>query len=116
MQDAKAKGAVPILCSPVPRNTWVEGKIKRGFDGYAAWAADAAHVSGARFLDLNTRSADRFDALGRETAASYFNDNQHTTKAGAQLNAQSVVEGLKGLEDCPLAKFLTPTAPRKPRD
>ena len=106
VQETKAKGATPIVCSPVPRNTWIDGKIKRGFDGYAAWAADASRQSGAQFIDLNALAANRYDALGREKAASYFNDTQHTTKAGAQLNAAALVEGLKLLEDCPLANFL----------
>jgi lysophospholipase L1-like esterase len=106
VQDAKAKGAAVIICSPVPRNTWIEGKIKRGFDGYAPWAADVARMSGARFIDLNTISANHLDALGREGAAPYFNDTQHTTKAGARLNAASVIEGIQGLKDCPLADFL----------
>jgi lysophospholipase L1-like esterase len=109
--EAKAKGATPIVCSPVPRNTWIEGKIKRGFDGYAAWAADAARMAGARYIDLNTIAANHYDALGREKAAPYFNDTQHTTKAGARLNAESVVEGLKALKDCALADFLVPAIP-----
>ena len=104
--DAKAKGAIPIICSPVPRNTWSDGKIKRGFDGYAQWAAEAAKTGGAHFINLNTIAADRFDALGEQKAAQYFADHQHTTKAGARLNAESVVEGLKQLKDCPLVKDL----------
>ncbi len=111
VKDAKAKGATVILCSPVPRNTWVDGKIKRGFDGYAEWAADAAKASGALFIDLNSLAANRYDALGEERGAKYFSDNQHTTKAGARLNAESVVEGLKQLKDCPLAGCLGPAAP-----
>ena len=110
-QDIQSKGATAIICSPVPRNTWIAGRIKRGFDGYALWAADAARMSGAQFLDLNTLAANRYDALGAERAASYFNDTQHTTKAGAQLNAESVVEGLKRLKDCPLAGFLVGGTP-----
>jgi lysophospholipase L1-like esterase len=108
VKDAKDRGATVILCSPVPRNTWVDGKIKRGFDGYAQWAADAAKSSGAFFIDLNTLSAGRFDALGREQAAKYFVDYQHTTKAGAKLNAQSFMAGLKKLKHCPLAGDLVP--------
>src|SRR6187431_919719 len=27
INDAKAKGAIPIICSPIPRNDWKEGKI-----------------------------------------------------------------------------------------
>ena len=106
--DAKAKGAIPIICSPVPRNTWSDGKIKRGFDGYAQWAADAAKTTGAFFIDLNTIVANRYGALGEEKAASCFADHQHTTKAGARLNAESVVEGIRQL-DCPLVKHLAPS-------
>ena len=98
VKDVQAKGATAIICSPVPRNQWADGKIKRGFDGYAQWAADAAKASGALFIDLNTLSANRFDALGEPAARSYFNDNQHTTKPGAKLNAQAVVEGIRQLK------------------
>jgi lysophospholipase L1-like esterase len=107
--DAQAKGATVIICSPVPRNTWVDGKMKRGFDGYSKWAADASKASGAKFIDLNALAADRFDALGQQTAAAYFADSQHTTKAGARLNAEAVVEGLKQLTDCKLADDLKPS-------
>lgn len=103
VKDAKAKGATAIICSSAPRNTWVDGKIKRGLDGYAQWAAEAAKASGAPFIDLNTLAADRYDALGQKPADKYFFDYQHTTKAGARLNAEAVVEGLKQLKDCPLA-------------
>jgi rhamnogalacturonan acetylesterase len=109
--EAKARGTVVIICSPVPRNTWVDGKIKRGFDGYAQWAADAARASGALFIDLNTIAADRYDALGQEKVAAYFNDYQHTKKAGARLNAESVVEGLNKLMDCPLRNYLASAPP-----
>ncbi len=108
--DAKSKGATVIVCSPAPRNTWADGKIKRGFDGYAQWAADAAKASGAFFLDLNTLAANRYDTLGQEKAATYFNDFQHTKKIGAHLNAQCVIDGLKQLKDCPLVKFYAPNS------
>jgi rhamnogalacturonan acetylesterase len=111
VKDAQAKGATVILCSPVPRNTWVDGKIKRGFNGYAQWAAEAARAGGAFFIDLNRLAADQYDALGREQTAQCFADNQHTTRAGAKINAQSVVEGLKQLKDCPLVNDLAPVAP-----
>lgn len=107
VKDAKAKGATIILCSPVPRNQWADGKIKRGFDGYARWAAQAAKASGALFIDLNTLAADRYDAMGQEKTATYFNDVQHTKKIGARVNAECVVEGLRRLGDeCPLITFV----------
>ncbi len=111
VNDAKAKGVTLIVCSPVPRNQWVDGKVKRGFDGYAQWAADAAKASGAPFLDLNTITANKYDALGQDVTYDYFADTQHPTKAGAILNAHSVIEGLRQLKDMPLAQDLLPDAP-----
>ena len=49
-------------------------------------------------------------SLARKAAA-YFADNQHTTKAGARLNAEVVAEGLKQLKDCKLADDLTRPSP-----
>lgn len=105
VKDAKSKGATVIICSPPPRNKWVEGKIMRGLDGYAGWAQEAAKQSGALFIDLNTISADKYDALGEEATRPLFNDFQHSRKAGAHLNAESVVAGIKQL-NVPLAKDL----------
>lgn len=105
-KDAKEKGATLIILSPVPRNQWADGKIKRGFDGYVDWAAQAAKDGGTLYIDLNAIAADRYDALGQEAAAKMFNDTQHTTKAGAKINAESVVAGIRQLKDCPLADDL----------
>ena len=106
--DAKAKGVTLIICSPAPRNQWADGKIKRGFDGYAQWAAESAKAAGAPFIDLNTIACERYDALGQEKTRPYFNDPQHTTKLGARLNAECVVAGIKRLKDSPLAGYLAP--------
>ncbi len=104
VKDGKAKGATVILCSPVPRDIWVDGKIKRGFEGYAQWAAESAQASGALFIDLNSICANRFDTMGESQKAKIYVDGyQHTTKAGARLNAESVVEGIRQLKECPLA-------------
>ena len=109
VKDVKSKGATAIICSPPPRNTWVDGKIVRGLDGYAGWAQEAAKQSGALFIDLNIISADKYDALGQDAARPLFNDNQHSRKAGAKLNAESVATGIKQLK-IPLAKDLVATA------
>jgi rhamnogalacturonan acetylesterase len=116
VKDVKSKGATIIICSPAPRNTWTDGKIKRGFDGYAEWAATAAKQSGALFIDLNTLAANRYDALGQEGSRSYFNDQQHTTKFGARVNAECVAEGLRALHQSKLinALIVPPTAAKPP--
>ena len=104
--DVKARGATLILCSPVPRNQWADGKMKRGFDGYAQWAADAAKATGVAFIDLNALVCDRYDALGQEKTRPFYADNQHTTKAGARVNAECVVAGIRALKGTPLAQYL----------
>jgi rhamnogalacturonan acetylesterase len=110
VRDAKTKGVSVIILSPPPRNTWIDGKVLRGMDGYAGWAAEAAKQTGTPFIDLNTLTADKYDALGQEATRPYFNDNQHNRKAGGYLNAESVATGIRGLKDCPIAKDLLPTA------
>src|SRR5260370_9938381 len=62
--DAKAKGATPMVCSPVPRKIWKEGKIVRSAD-YAKWAAEVAQEQAVPFLDLNEIIARRIDNLAR---------------------------------------------------
>lgn len=104
IKDAKSKGATVIICSPIPRNTWENGKIKRGFGGYAKWAEEAAKAGGALFLDLNTLAANRYDAMGEQKTATYFADRQHTTKAGARLNAEAAAEGMAQFKNCELSK------------
>jgi hypothetical protein len=43
-------------------------------------------------------------------------DHTHTNQAGARLNAMMVVEGIKGLKDCPLRDFLSATAPAEAKE
>jgi lysophospholipase L1-like esterase len=115
--DVKAKGATPIVCSLIPRNDWSEGKVKRGTGSYATWAKEAAKQGDAWFIDLNGLIADRYDKLGEESVKPFFpKEHTHTGWDGAVLNAQCVVEGIKGLADCPLRNYLvTPSAaPRIP--
>src|SRR5262249_54144121 len=41
--DVRAKGAIPIICTLVPRNQWQDGKVVRGQDDtFVLWAQEAA--------------------------------------------------------------------------
>jgi lysophospholipase L1-like esterase len=114
--DTKAKGATPIVLSPVPRNTWKDGKANRNDQDYGKWAAEAAKQGGAFFIDLNKIIADKYEAKGEATVrAAYFNttDHTHTIEAGARVNAASVIQGLKEQKNISLNKFLSPVARRK---
>lgn len=106
--DTKAKGAMPIVLSQIPRNIWTDGKVERVASTYGGWAADVAKSTGAFFIDLNDLVAIQYEALGQEKVKSlyFLEDHTHTTPAGARLNAASIVEGLRALKNCPLTAYL----------
>ncbi|WP_460920750.1 rhamnogalacturonan acetylesterase [Pontibacter brevis] len=107
--EVKAKGATPIVLSPVPRNTWNNGKPNRNDQDYGKWAAEAAKQGDAVFIDLNKIIADRYEQEGEEKVRStYFNttDHTHTIEAGAIVNAASVVEGIRQNRKLELNKYL----------
>ncbi|MGA2798374.1 MAG: glycoside hydrolase family 2 TIM barrel-domain containing protein, partial [Thermoguttaceae bacterium] len=108
--DAKAHGATPIVLSQIPRNMWTDGKVNRVSNDYGKWAAEAAKQGGAFFIDLNEIVAKHYDLEGPEkVSAEFFTsmDHTHTSAAGARLNAQCVIEGLKQLNECPLLNYLS---------
>jgi len=110
-RDAKAKGAHPIICSLVPRNDWKDGKVLRGSNSYAKWAREAAEAEKVPFIDLNELAARRYEQLGEAKVKTFFPDEHtHTNAAGADVNAQCVVEGIRALADHPLNRYLAARA------
>ncbi|WP_326984004.1 rhamnogalacturonan acetylesterase [Chryseobacterium sp. MYb264] len=104
--EAKSKGAVPIIVSPVPRNNFTkEGKIEN--DKYGVWAKEVAKQTGAYFLDLNDMVITEYQKMGAEKVKAFFpKDHTHTNEAGAKLNAELVVKGIKDLKKCDLKKYI----------
>jgi lysophospholipase L1-like esterase len=113
VEDSRQKGAIPIICSLVPRKIWKDGKIARNTETHAGWAEQVAKAEQVPFVDLNEIIATRYDASGPDKVNALFADEHtHTTGAGAELNAECVVTGLKSLPDNPLAPYLLPQKPR----
>jgi len=109
ISDAKLKGAIPIVLSPVPRNIWKDGEVVRASADYGKWAEESAKSENAVFIDLNEIIAEHYEKDGQEKVAStYFTiiDHTHTTAAGARLNAASVIEGLKKIKKVQLRKYI----------
>ena len=107
--DAKAKGAHPIILSLVPRNDWKDGKVLRGSNSYAKWAKESAEAAKVPFIDLNELAARRYEELGEAKVKEFFpHEHTHTNAAGADVNAQCVVAGIRSLKDHPLAQYLAP--------
>lgn len=107
IREAKAKGAIPIVCSPIPRNQWKEGKVVRSPDSYSGWAEQVAKEEGAHFINLNDTVATKYEEMGPDVVKAFFPvDHTHTNKEGAELNAQIIVAALKDLKVKDLAKYM----------
>lgn len=108
INDTKAKGAIPIVCSLVARNVWKNGKVVRASDSYAAWASMITKSENAIYIDLNDLVASRYEALGAEEVKTklFLEDHTHTTKEGAKINAEIVADALKQQKKLALKKYL----------
>ena len=108
--DARAKGMTPVLCTPIPhcpKEQVKAGDVEKNI--YVGFATEVAANEKVLFIDLNRITMGHYAGMTpEEIKAKYFTelDNTHTSPAGAELNAMSVVEGLHALTNCPLAGFL----------
>ena len=126
IDDVREKGATPILVSLTPRNEWPDGRIERRDGSYGKWYREVVAETGVEFVDLHNISADFLDKkfavkqlpqdkekakakvaeLKEKAGAKYFKkDHTHTSKLGAQMNAQSFAKGLRQ-NNSELAKYL----------
>ena len=107
--DTRAKGATPIVCSLIPRNLrGPDGKILRHSNTQAGWARQVATTEQAAFIDLNELVARLYDAMDPDTVDTLFSGSPHTSWAGAVLNAETVIAGLKALTPDPAAPYYLP--------
>ncbi len=104
--ETRAKGATPIVCSLIPRNSRdPSGKIARSAKTQAGWAKDVAAAEGAGFIDLNELVARKYDAMDKSAVDLLFSGSPHTSWTGAVVNAETVISGLKALKTDPVAAY-----------
>ena len=112
VEEARAHGMTPVICSPIPHCPQAEvhdGDVEKS--DYVKFSKAVAENEKALFIDLNRITISHYAGLPpKEIKEKYFTsaDNTHTSPAGATLNAQSVIEGIRSLTNCPLASFLLP--------
>jgi rhamnogalacturonan acetylesterase len=107
IRDAKDRGAIPIVCSPIPRNEWKDGKVIRSKESYSGWAEQIAKEEGAFFIDINDLISTKYEQLGADAVKPFFpGDHTHTDINGAKLNAQIVMEQLKKINPGKLKKYM----------
>src|SRR4051812_1061421 len=110
--DARAKHMTIILCSPIPHCPKEEvhaGDVEKS--DYVKFSEAVVESEKVPFIHLNRITMSHYAGLTpAEIKEKYFTaaDNTHTSPAGAELNAHSVIEGLRQLKACPLGDFLLP--------
>lgn len=107
VKDTQSKGAVPIICSPVPRNIFRDGQVLRSNNDYGKWAKEVALQQGVAFIDLNNMVADVYQQIGPDSVKTFFpGDHTHPNAQGSGLNAMMVVKGLRELKALNVKKLL----------
>ena len=105
IDDAREKGATPVLVSLTTRNEWPNGKVERRNDSYGRWYREVVEATGVDFVDAHNLIADYLDKhyKNKEQAAEYFKqDHTHTSLKGARTNARIIAKALAAL---PSGKF-----------
>jgi lysophospholipase L1-like esterase len=104
--DTKERGALPIVFSQIPRNEWPGGKVERVAETYGKWSKEVAIQADAFFVDLNELVAKKYEGMGQAKVKTFFpGDHTHTNRSGAELNARTVAEGVRGLKNCELKVY-----------
>ena len=113
VREARAKGAVPVLLTPVSRRKFdQEKRAVETHPEYSDVVREVANAENAPLIDLDGKSMALFGKLGEEKSKSMFlwippgkykslpagkQDNTHFTIEGAKAIAGLVVDGIKEL-------------------
>ena len=110
VETARARGAVPVLMTPIPINQWAEGRPAGDHGEYAVAIRQVAARKQAALLDITQAGMAALQEMGQSAASNlYMNlrpglypaysdgrqDNVHTQHAGAALYARLTVEALR---------------------
>ncbi|MDP5032761.1 GDSL-type esterase/lipase family protein [Paraglaciecola sp.] len=119
VNEARAKGAIPVLVSPMIMNAYNGDVLRNVFtetgNDYRGAMLKVATELNVPFIDLNMKSFELVTALGKEQASHYLylildpgeypnypngsNDGTHFQETGAVEMARLIVEGLVELKD-----------------
>jgi len=109
VRETKAKGATPVIITPIPRNDWENGNVKRTPLSYPKWAIEVAKQEKILAIDLNKSMSDKLDIFGENQVTGkyyYSRDHTHTTADGAIMSASLVIQGIESIAACKLNRYL----------
>jgi lysophospholipase L1-like esterase len=121
IDEARSKGAIPIICSPIVRRHFDQaGNLKDTHGDYIKAALEIADETGAIYIDMEAKTRKLVTESGPEKSKSLFlfckpgeyvnrpngvQDSTHLNNFGAHQVAGLFVEGVKELK-LPLVRFL----------
>ena len=104
--ETRAKGATPVVCSLIPRGS--RSAMRGTVPQQAVWARDVAIAESADFIDLHELVSRRYDMMDVSAVNALFSGSPHTNWAGAVVNAETVISGLKALKPNPVEAYYMP--------
>ena len=111
--DVREKKGIPIASTLTLRDLWRDGKVERlkeqtaGLGGMSDWTRQVAAAEKVLLVDHSNIIGDRYNKIGQEEGDKLFGDHYlHTNTAGAIINAEAFIAGLKALPDMPLVNYL----------
>jgi lysophospholipase L1-like esterase len=121
VQDARAKGAKPVLFTPIAMRRFKDGQFTDGHGHYPGKVREVARELKVPLVDMTEKTNRRLTELGEEATARLFmnlapgehpayhdglKDNTHLQEEGALLVAALAVEGIRELKLKPLVAQL----------
>lgn len=114
VSEARKKGSIPILVTPVHRRTFdVAGKIANSHGDYPEAVRQAASEESVPLIDLNAMSKDLYQTLGKNGSGALFKegDGTHHNNYGSYELARCIVKAIRD-QKLPLAGYLIKDLPR----
>lgn len=116
VHQAREKGAIPILLTPVARNyPWKDGHLTNVHGDYPQAVKEVAQELNVFLIDLNQLSMDAFSEIGQDYVSSHYfmnlpagkyeaypegqKDNTHFQPEGAKLVASLVYDAMRQLNN-----------------
>jgi lysophospholipase L1-like esterase len=114
VQDARARGAIPVLFTPVRRRKFDDaGRLVDTHGEYPGYTREVARRQKVALIDMHESSADVLASFGADSSVKLFlqvekgenpnypdgvHDNTHFRPLGAELMARLAVDGVKSLK------------------
>lgn len=114
VREARERGAVPVLVTPLTRRQFVNGTLQNDLEPWAAATRRVAAEMAVPLLDLNADSRAAVQAMGPFMAAQFAPEAPNGAAAAALLGGSTVLSQTAGPAPVPPAPANVPTSPWAP--